>query len=88
MRVGSREKGLSGGGFRAKDRLGGSLWDFPESELPPEVIMQDFAILSKLPVEIRFETTVGKDISISDLQKDFDAVLCGFRVCQPRYGRP
>jgi glutamate synthase (NADPH) small chain len=63
--------------FEAGDKLGGSVWDFPESALPPDVILHDFEILAKLPVEIRFRTTVGDDVSISQLQSDFDAVYIG-----------
>ncbi|MGB6067227.1 MAG: pyridine nucleotide-disulfide oxidoreductase/dicluster-binding protein [Desulfomonilaceae bacterium] len=63
--------------FEATDRLGGSLWDYPPAELPPEVILKDVQILAQLPVEIRFNTTVGKDVTIIDLQNDYDAVYAG-----------
>lgn len=63
--------------FESTDRLGGSLWDFPASELPPDVILRDFAVLTQLHAEIRFRTVVGLDVSISDLQRDFDAIFLG-----------
>ncbi len=63
--------------FESSDRLGGSLWDFPAAELPGEVILADFEVLTRLHVEIRFKTAVGRDVSISDLQRDFDAVYVG-----------
>ncbi len=63
--------------FESTNRLGGSLWDFPESELPRDVILKDFEVLAQLPVEFRFNTAAGEDISISDLQNDFDAVYVG-----------
>jgi NADPH-dependent glutamate synthase beta subunit-like oxidoreductase len=63
--------------IEAREKLGGSIWDFPESELPPEVILRDFEILAKIPVEIRLNTTVGRGVPIADLQKDFDAVYLG-----------
>jgi len=63
--------------FESSDRLGGSLWDFPAAELPGEVILADFEVLTRLHVEIRFKTVVGIDVSISDLQRDFDAVYVG-----------
>ncbi|MGO9570213.1 MAG: pyridine nucleotide-disulfide oxidoreductase/dicluster-binding protein [Desulfomonilaceae bacterium] len=66
--------------FESSDRLGGSLSDFPEAELPREVILGDFEVLRHLHVEIRFNTTVGKDVSIEHLQRDFDAVYVGSGV--------
>ncbi|AFM24506.1 pyridine nucleotide-disulfide oxidoreductase/dicluster-binding protein [Desulfomonile tiedjei] len=63
--------------FEATDRLGGSLWDYPETELPREAILRDFDILADLSVEIRLKTSVGQDIPLSDLQKEFDAVYLG-----------
>jgi glutamate synthase (NADPH/NADH) small chain len=63
--------------FEAADRLGGSLWDFTATELPREAILSDFEVLTQLPVEIRFNTVVGKDVSIGDLQKEFEAVYVG-----------
>ena len=63
--------------FESTDRLGGSLRDFPAAELPGEVILSDFEVLTHLDVEIRFKTVVGQDVSIPDLQRDFDAVYVG-----------
>ena len=70
-------KGYSVVLFESKDRLGGSLWDIPEQILPRDVILSETAVLEKLGVEIRFNTTVGKDISLADLCRDFDAVYMG-----------
>jgi NADPH-dependent glutamate synthase beta subunit-like oxidoreductase len=63
--------------FESTERLGGSLWDFPAAELPGEVILADVEVLTRLHVEIRFKTAVGRDVFISDLQRDFDAVYVG-----------
>jgi glutamate synthase (NADPH) small chain len=63
--------------FESTDRLGGSVWEFSSHELPGEVILADFEVLARLSIEIRFKTVVGKDVSISDLQRDFDAVYVG-----------
>jgi len=63
--------------FEATDRLGGRVWDHAGPVLPSEVILSDFEVLKRLGIEIRFNTTVGKDISISDIQKEFDAVYAG-----------
>ncbi len=63
--------------FEAADRVGGSLRDFPEAVLPRDVMLRDFEVLTQLNVEIRFNETVGEKISISCLQKDFEAVYLG-----------
>ncbi len=63
--------------FESTDRSGGSLWYFPETELPRETILKDVEVLTRLPVEIRFHKTVGKDLSLYELRKDFDAVYLG-----------
>jgi NADPH-dependent glutamate synthase beta subunit-like oxidoreductase len=63
--------------FEATDRLGGSLWDIPEKELPREVILKDLEVLAQLHVKIRFNTAVGTEVSIADLQREFDAVYLG-----------
>ncbi|HBC92996.1 MAG TPA: amine oxidase, partial [Pelotomaculum sp.] len=46
--------------FEATNRLGGSLWDFPEEQLPRQLIEADFAIFSELPIEIRFNQAIGE----------------------------
>ncbi|MFH0957457.1 MAG: 4Fe-4S dicluster domain-containing protein, partial [Pseudomonadota bacterium] len=63
--------------FEAENRMGGSLWDFPETVLPRDVILTDFEVLTQRNLEIRFNSPVGKDISIYDLLKDFEAVFLG-----------
>jgi glutamate synthase (NADPH) small chain len=71
--------------FEAADRLGGSLWDFTSTELPREAILKDFGILAQFAVEVRFNTAVGKDVSIGDLQKqEFEAVYVGSGIKSTR----
>ncbi len=55
--------------------LGGSLWSFPEEKLPRAVIAEDLEVLEKIGVEVRLNTTVGKDISFEAVCEDFDAVF-------------
>lgn len=67
--------------FEAMDRLGGVIWEFPESRLPRRNIADDFALLKKLPVEINFNVAVGNEsgsnLSLESLSTSFDAVYLG-----------
>jgi len=54
--------------------LGGSLWHFPEEKLPRDVLARDLNVLERVGVEVRFNTTVGIDISLEALCSDFDTV--------------
>ncbi|MBP2628072.1 MAG: protein of unknown function cysteine-rich region domain protein [Firmicutes bacterium] len=64
--------------FEATDRLGGSIWGFSESRLPRQKIIDDFALLKRLPVEVKFNFTVGNGssskLSLDSLSASFDAV--------------
>lgn len=60
--------------FEAAGRLGGSIWDLPEHVLPRQVITDELAVLKRLGVKIQLNTTVGRDISLEDLRRDFAAV--------------
>lgn len=67
--------------FEATDRLGGSLWDFPEEQMPRQLIEADFSIFRELPVEIRNNAAVGERggsiMSFAKLCEEFDAVYLG-----------
>ncbi len=47
----------------------------PAYRLPRELIAREVALIQALGVEIRCNTTIGKDISFANLRKDFAAVL-------------
>ena len=67
--------------FEATNRLGGSLWDRSEEQLPRQLMQNDFAIFAQLPVEIRYSTAIGARggsvMSFAGLCDDFDAVYLG-----------
>lgn len=67
--------------FEATDRLGGSIWEFSESRLPRPNIVDDLALLKKLPVEIKFNVAVGNEgsshLSLASLSATFDAIYIG-----------
>ncbi|MFH1114363.1 MAG: heterodisulfide reductase-related iron-sulfur binding cluster [Pseudomonadota bacterium] len=63
--------------FEAADKLGGSVWDYPEQELPRGIIEGDFEVVHQLGVEFRFQSRAGIDCSVEELIEDFDAVYLG-----------
>ena len=52
-------------------------YGIPEYRLPYEQIDKDINFIKSLGVEIQCNTRVGKDISLEDLHKDYDAVFAG-----------
>jgi len=67
--------------FEATDHLGGSIWEISENRLPRQSIVDDFALLKKLPIEIKFNVVIGNegnsDLSLDSLSTTFDAVYLG-----------
>ena len=60
--------------FESGDRLGGSLWEFPESTLPPEIIREELAALETLKGELRLGFALDAEL-FEDICRDFDAVF-------------
>lgn len=52
-------------------------YGIPEYRLPYDKLDQDIEIIQSVGVEIRCNTWIGKDISMDQLQQDYDAVLMG-----------
>ncbi len=71
------KKGVSVTIFEARDRLGGSLWRYPEEELPRDIMEKDFEILNALAIDYVFNTTIGKTLSLEELCADHDGVYLG-----------
>ncbi|GBF35225.1 glutamate synthase small chain [Desulfocucumis palustris] len=74
---------LAGKGYpvvviEAADRLGGTLWEIPEEVLPRQVLTGEIAVLDALGVQTRFNTRVGREVSLQELCREFDAVYLGF----------
>lgn len=68
------KKGYKVSLFDKADRLGGNLWDYPEHQLPPEVISEELSALNRLNVQIE----VSKKINGQDLDKfieEYNAVF-------------
>jgi len=61
--------------FEAADRLGGFLrYGVPDFKLEKHVIDRRLAIMAAEGVIFRPNTEVGKDVTVADLKRDFDAV--------------
>ncbi len=65
--------------FDEHAKLGGMLrYGIPEYRLPKERLDQDIkAILSSGDIEVRLNTKVGRDITLPELKKKYDAVYLG-----------
>lgn len=64
--------------FEKLPEAGGMMrYGIPEYRLPYEALDKDVDYIKSLGVEIRYNVTVGKDITLEQLNKDFDAVFAG-----------
>jgi NADPH-dependent glutamate synthase beta subunit-like oxidoreductase/NAD-dependent dihydropyrimidine dehydrogenase PreA subunit len=62
--------------FEALSEPGGMLrWGIPSYRLPRRILDAEIQDILDLGVELRCNTRVGQDVSLGDLQADFDAVL-------------
>lgn len=69
--------------FEATDRLGGAIWNFPETQLPRRAINDDFAVFTNLPA---FEICYHTVITSLDSLTGFDAVYLGTGCAQAATG--
>jgi len=64
--------------IEAHEKLGGMMrYGIPGYRVPDKVLDGEIQRILDLGVEVRTETRVGADISLEDLQKEFDAVFVG-----------
>lgn len=64
--------------FEAKARSGGMLrYGIPVYRLPDDVIDREVEYICRTGAEIRYNTRVGKDVSLDELIKSYDAVFLG-----------
>ena len=59
------------------DSGGMTRYGIPEYRLPYDQINKDIDFVKSLGVEFQFNTRVGKDISLEELHKNYDAVFAG-----------
>lgn len=64
--------------FEANAQPGGMMrWGIPEYRLPYQKLDEDIEVIRQMGVEIRCNTRVGTDVSMTQLQADYDAVMLG-----------
>jgi glutamate synthase (NADPH/NADH) small chain len=74
--------------FEALDRPGGmTRYGIPDYRLPGDRLDADIAVIASMGVDIRCNTRVGKDISLQDLERDYDAVVIAIGLQQGRSTR-
>ncbi|ABQ25205.1 pyridine nucleotide-disulfide oxidoreductase/dicluster-binding protein [Geotalea uraniireducens] len=66
--------------FEPGERLGGTLWEFPETILPPDVITEELSLLESLGAVITLSAQVARDDFIAGIHGEFDAVFVGLAV--------
>jgi glutamate synthase (NADPH) small chain len=74
--------------FEKLPEAGGMMrYGIPEYRLPYDALDKDVNYIKSLGVEIRYNVSVGKDITLDQLNKDFDAVFAGTGLHQGRSTR-
>ncbi|MCB1736164.1 MAG: FAD-dependent oxidoreductase [Gammaproteobacteria bacterium] len=62
--------------FEALDQAGGmTRYGIPYYRLPSESLQRDIDIIVSLGVEMRYRTRVGVDVSMAELEQEYDAVV-------------
>jgi len=71
-----RKKGYRVTVFDALPFAGGTLRvGIPAYRLPREIMDKEFSILEKMGIEFKFNTSVGRDVTLSRLKQDYNAVF-------------
>ena len=71
--------------FEKESYVGGLLtYGIPNFKLPKHVILRRLEWMKKAGLKVHYDVEVGKDISIKELQKHFDAIFLGMGAPQGR----
>lgn len=74
-----RRKGYKVTIYEKYGKLGGLLsHGIPDFRLPKEVLEKTIEKILDLGIEVKYNCTLGKEISLEDLKKEYDAVLLSF----------
>ena len=88
--IGGGPSGLTAAAFLAKkgvrvtiyekyDYLGGLLmYGIPEFRLPKQIVKQTIENILNLGIEVRYHQELGKNLSLEDIEKEYDAIFLGF----------
>ncbi|HDK37775.1 MAG TPA: FAD-dependent oxidoreductase [Thiolapillus brandeum] len=62
--------------FEAQPELGGMMrYGIPNYRVPRDKLAAENQRIVDMGVDVKFNTRVGKDVSVEDLEKDFDAII-------------
>ena len=62
--------------FEALEKAGGmTRYGIPEYRMPYDALDADVDVITSMGVEIRYQTRIGTDITMAQLEQDYDAVL-------------
>ncbi len=62
--------------FEASSELGGLLVSgIPDYRLPVQIASQEIALVLKMGIKVELNTTLGRDIQLAEIQKQFNAVF-------------
>jgi len=71
--------------FETMEKPGGMLmYGIPEFRLPRDLLMMEINNVLRLGVDLKTSQTIGKDFSLSSLQKEYDAVVVATGCMKPR----
>lgn len=71
-----RRKGHAVTVFEAQAELGGMMrYGIPNYRIPRDKLAAEMQRIVDMGVEVRTNTRVGKDVTVADLEKDYDAIL-------------
>ncbi|RKO66303.1 FAD-dependent oxidoreductase [Desulfofundulus salinus] len=71
--------------FERQPEAGGHLYaSLPTYRLPRRVVREDVGRIAAAGVEIRTGVEIGKDVSLTDLQKEYDAVILAVGLSKSR----
>ena len=59
--------------YEARDRIGGSLWEFPETTLPRQILREELAIVESVGAVIRLNAALPAD-GLAALRGEYDVV--------------
>ena len=74
--------------FEALDKPGGmTRYGIPEYRLPYDRLDADVEVITSVGVNIQYHTRIGSDITMADLERDYDAVVVAIGLQQGRSTR-
>ena len=74
-----RRKGYKVTIFEKHNKLGGLLsHGIPDFRLPRDILDKTIQKILDMGIEVKYNCTLGKDISLKDLKKEYDAILLTF----------